>query len=194
MLINATSELSAVNTMLFTIGESPVNTLEGGSVVDAVTALQTLRNVTREFQSEGWGFNTEKNFPLTRQAFPPEYIYVPDTALECDVSDRSRSIVPRGGKLYDLENHTYEFPDDAQIECDIIWNLSFTELPETARRYITIRSARIFQDGAVGSDALHAYSERDEYMALSKFRKANTRQRDKSMLASSASINSILNR
>lgn len=194
MQLNVTTKLSAVNTMLFTIGESPINTLEGGNVVDAVTAQQVLEDVSREVQSEGWGFNTEKNYPLSRQAFAPFVIYVPDTALACDPSDTTSEVIVRGTRLYDLKNHTYEFPDTSKIECDIIWHLEFEELPETARRYITIRAARIFQDGAVGSDTIHTFTERDEFQARARFRKANSRVRDKNLLRGNQSIARILQR
>ncbi len=194
MPLTPTTKLEAVNTMLFTIGESPVNTLEGGTVVDAVTAEQTLDNVSREIQSDGWAFNTEKGFPLSRAAFAPLVFNVPENALTCDPSDKSAQIVVRAGKLYDLENHTFEFPDTTSIDCDIIWQLEFEDLPETARRYITIRAARIFQAGAVGSDTLNSFVDRDEYEARARFRKLNSRVRDKNLLNSNYSISRILAR
>ena len=40
--------------------------------------------------------------------------------------------------------------------------LPFTELPENARRYITIRAARIFQDRLLGANTLHGFQARDE--------------------------------
>ena len=195
MTLNTTPKLDAVNSMLFPIGESPVNTLEGGNVVDAVTAEQVLDRVSREVQSEGWAFNHEKCFPLLRQAFSPYVIYVPDTALSCDPSDKSSQIIVRGDRLYDLENHTYNFPDDTtKVECDIVWHLPFEDLPETAKRFITIRAARIFQAGAVGSDTLNSFSDRDEFEAKSRFRKANSRVRDKNLLTANLSVARILAR
>lgn len=194
MSLNITTKLSAVNSMLFTIGESPVNTLEGGTVVDAVTAEQVLDDVSREVQSEGWVFNLEKEYPLTRQAFAPYVFYVPDTALMCDPSDKSSKVIVRGNRLYDLENHTFEFPSTTTIDCDIIWRMDFEDLPETARRYITIRAARIFQAGAVGSETLYSFGERDEYQARARFRKANSRVRDKNLLTGNVSIARILAR
>lgn len=194
MTPTTTSKLDAVNHMLFTIGESPVNTLEGGNVVDAVTAQKVLDRVTLEVQSEGWGFNTDKEFPLHRQAFSPLVIYVPDTAIHCDPSDKTDEVVVRGNRLYDTKNHTFEFPDRASVKCDIIWAFGFDELPETARSYITIRASRIFQDGVVGSDSIHTYTERDEFQARARFRKANSRVRDKNLLRASSSIARILAR
>ena len=47
----ATTELEAINTMLSVIGESPVNTVDGSGVVDAVLARQILHEVSRHVQS-----------------------------------------------------------------------------------------------------------------------------------------------
>lgn len=194
LTLSATTKLEAVNTMLFTIGESPVNTLAGGNVVDAVTAERTLDDVSREVQSEGWAFNYEKNYPLLRAAFDPQEISVPPNALHCDPSDKQSNIVVRAGKLYDLDNHTHLFPNTPKIECDIIWLLTFEELPEAARRYITIRAARIFQDGAVGSEKLHAFTEKDEMKALWRLKRHNARVRDKNILTASAAVHRIIAR
>ena len=55
-----TTELEAVNIMLSSIGEAPVNSLSSG-LVDAELAQTTLHNVSREVQAAGWSFNTEYN-------------------------------------------------------------------------------------------------------------------------------------
>jgi hypothetical protein len=61
MSLAPTTELEAVNTMLNTIGEAPVNTLVNMTSVDASSALSILNSVNREVQSQGWFFNTEYN-------------------------------------------------------------------------------------------------------------------------------------
>ena len=48
--------------------------------------------------------------------------------------------------------------------------LDFEDLPEPARRYITIRSARIFQDRMVGSQKHNAFTLRDEMGAMAVLR------------------------
>lgn len=194
MPLMTSTKLDAVNSMLFAIGESPVNTLEGGNAVDAVMAEQVLDTVSREVQSEGWPFNSDTCFPLTRPMLEPFYIYVPETALACDPTDKHSNIVVRGDKLYDRDNHSFIFPEPTTVECDIVWLLPFDELPETAKRYITIRAARIFQAGAVGSDKLDFFTDRDEQRAQIKFRKAVTRVRDKNLLTASTAIARILAR
>ena len=64
MSLTPTTELEAVNTMLNTIGEAPVNTLVNMTSVDALAALSVLQNVNRGVQVEGWFFNSEYDYPL----------------------------------------------------------------------------------------------------------------------------------
>lgn len=60
----ATTELEAVNAMLASIGEAPITTLDGATQSDVQTALNILRDTTREVQTEGWRFNTEFGFEI----------------------------------------------------------------------------------------------------------------------------------
>jgi hypothetical protein len=60
----ATTELEAVNAMLASIGEAPLDTLDGATQSDVQTAINILRDTTREVQSEGWRFNTEFGFEI----------------------------------------------------------------------------------------------------------------------------------
>ncbi len=59
----SSTELDAVNHVLMSVGESPVNTLTTQSPEVAI-AQNTLRQVCREVQSEGWVYNTEYEFPF----------------------------------------------------------------------------------------------------------------------------------
>ena len=61
-----TSELEAVNTILSTIGEAPLNTLSGSLPVDGTIAKNVLSEVSREVQSQGWHFNTHYKVTLSR--------------------------------------------------------------------------------------------------------------------------------
>ena len=44
--------------------------------------------------------------------------------------------------------------------------LTFSDVPEVARRYITTKASRIFQERVVGSDTLSAMNRNDEQTAL----------------------------
>lgn len=64
-----TTELQAVNTMLSTIGEAPVDSLSGATSSDAALADQVLTEVVRETLVQGWYFNIDKNYWLYRDGF-----------------------------------------------------------------------------------------------------------------------------
>lgn len=179
MTTTVTSKLEAVNTMLTAIGESPVNTITSSTTTDVSIALQILDNVSREVQSVGWHFNTDTNYLLTKNA--SNQIELPANALRVDNSnkDADKDLVERGRKLWDRENHTYTITKDIRV--NITWFLEFIELPETARRYITIRAARIFQDRMLASETLHAFHQVDELQALSALKEHEGDTRDHSI-------------
>lgn len=163
-MLSPTTELEAINTMLSTIGESPVNTVEDTGNVDVVIARQILQSVSREVQARGWHFNTEKDYTITPDS--SGYLLLPTTVLKADTvsPDESTDVVVRGSKLYDRRNHTYCFTNAVKV--DMLVLLTFDALPEVARNYITIRASRIFQERVVGSDTLQAFNSQDEARAL----------------------------
>jgi hypothetical protein len=59
-----TTKLDAVNTILLSIGEAPVNTL-GSGLQEAEIAEVVLDNINREVQSIGWTFNTDLRLTLS---------------------------------------------------------------------------------------------------------------------------------
>ena len=60
--ITPTSELQAVNIMLSSIGEAPVNSITGTTTVDVSTAKNILDETSMSIQSQGWHFNTHENY------------------------------------------------------------------------------------------------------------------------------------
>lgn len=163
-----TSQLGAVNAMLTTIGEAPVNSLSSG-LLDAETAETILNEVSRDVQSTGWNFNTEFNMNLA--ADTGGNVVLPATVLRADASAKYRSskneYIQRGSRMYDKVNHTYNIGND--IAVDVVVLLAFDELPEVARRYIILKASRLFQERLVGSDTLSTMNRADEdqaYMSL----------------------------
>ena len=94
-------------------------------------------------------------------------IVLPDNYLRVDTRDTLRSskkdIVERGRKLYDRIGNSFTFTDAVTV--DVVILLDFTDIPEVARRYITIRSARIFQDRVLSSTNIHGFQLQDEQQA-----------------------------
>lgn len=179
MTTTVTTKLEATNVMLTAIGESPVNTITSSTTTDVSIAIQILDNVSREVQSVGWHFNTDTNYLLAKNT--SNQIVLPSNCLRVDNSnkDADLDLVERGRKLWDRENHTYTITKDIRV--NITWFLEFTELPETARRYITIRAARIFQDRMLASETLHAFHQVDELSALSALKEHEGDTRDHSI-------------
>lgn len=160
-----TTLLSAVNTLLAGIGEAPIQTLDGPLTHDVALALNTLEDVGRDVQTEGWFCNTESSFPLPVDA--KGEIPVPANTIRLAFpADAPQPIVIRGNRLYDLERHTFSF--ESEVTADIVLILAFEDLTETLRQYVTIKAARLFQDRAVGSPQLHGFQERDELGARAK--------------------------
>jgi len=158
-----TTKLDAVNTMLSAIGEAPVNSLSSG-LVEAEIAETILNTVNREVQSMGWHFNTEykKSYPqdTNGEIVLGSDILRADSTLEANGKD----LVQRGLKMYDRKNHTFNV--GSSVNLDVIVELTFDDLPEAAKRFVTLRATRIFQDRVVGSDTLHGFQREDEERAL----------------------------
>jgi len=189
--METTTELNAVNSMLATVGEAPINTLEDVGVVDAITAISSLKEVTREVLVEGYTFNTDENYPIIPEGFAPFEATIPPNALSVVPNDRTLTV--RGNRIYDTTTFSYTFQGTDQVECQVIWGLSFEELPEVTRQYVALRAARRFQRRAVASDTLNAITAEDERTAMWAHRKANTRIKKKNYLFDSNSVRQIHN-
>jgi hypothetical protein len=171
MSLTTTTKLQAVNTLLATIGSAPVNTISGSNSADVAMALQTLDEVSLSVQSKGWHFNTEEERVYNPDPFTNE-ITVGNSVLLCDVehpNNQDIDVVLRGTKLYDRKNMTFEFTK--AVTAKVIFGLDWDDLPQAARFYIMIRSARIFQDRTVGSEKHHTFTLRDELTALTQLRR-----------------------
>lgn len=169
MSLNRMTELEAVNTMLTTIGEQPVSSLDNlAGLQDASIARQILTNISRTVQSKGWVFNLD--LQVTYSPDTNGEIILGSNVLRIDTTSKVRKstkdIVERGGKLYDRENNTSIFTEDVVVDRVIV--LNFNDLPEAARRYIATRAARVFHDRVVGSGELHRFFTEDEQMAWSE--------------------------
>lgn len=173
------TKLEAVNTMLAAIGHLPVNTIGSGTALAASQAVQVLNEVDREVQLQGWAFNREKDVTLSKDV--NDEIVLPVNILRVDASDPRFDVVEREGKLYDLKNHTFTFTGDVKV--DVTYFIDFVDLPEDARRYMTVRAARIFVDRVMGSNARHRFTAIDEQMAKATMLRYNSETRDKTIFS-----------
>ena len=146
---NATEELPAVNQILQSCGQAPVTTLDQTNP-DVAIAYQTLLEVSREVQAEGWSFNKEYHYDMTPDT--NNEILIPNNVLQIDLTDNSanmdKDVIRRNGKLYDKANHTYTFTE--KVECDITWLFDWIDLPTPIADFITARTASIVSSRIVG--------------------------------------------
>ena len=174
------TELEAVNVILSTIGEAPLNSLSGSLPVDGTMAKNVLSEISREVQSSGWHFNTHYKSTLTRDTNNNIPVATNVVRVELDPNLESKSsydLVQRDGKLFNLAKDTDIFDKDFKDVTQVLL-LPFNEIPEQAKRYITIRSARVFHDRTLGANTLHKFSQEDEKQALSILRNAESRTGD----------------
>jgi hypothetical protein len=163
-------ELDAVNLMLMTIGEYKVNDLTNlAGRSDAAVARDILTNTSRQVQSKGWTFNTDFDVVLKPDG-STQMIELGGDDLRVDttatVRDSTKDIVERANKLYDRQNNSFLFTEN--ITVNLVKYFNFEDLPEAARRFIVIKSARIFHDRVVGSGELHRFFQEDEVQAWSE--------------------------
>lgn len=182
MAASRTLEIDAVNTILSTVGEPPVSTLDDALQSDASIAQNTLTEVSREVQTQGWHFNTVREVVLTPDGADSDRIKVADNVVRVDLERQhagSYDIVQRGSYLYDRKGQTDAF--SGNLKATVMYVLDWDELPEPARRYITIRAARIFQDRFVGSGEHHGFNTMDEFRALAILKEFESNTSDHSI-------------
>lgn len=146
-----TAQLDAVNEMLMSVGQTPVTQLEATNP-DVALAFETLTQVSREVQAEGWTFNRENHLSTFVPDSTTKKIQIPDNVLQIDLSDahdnRSKDAVRRDGYLYDRENHTFEW--DSTPEVNVVYFYDWGDLPKPIRDYVVARAAAIFSSRVVG--------------------------------------------
>jgi hypothetical protein len=82
-------------------------------------------------------------------------------------SAESRRILPRNGLLWNATDGTDTYAADNGPIVDVIWLYDFENLPEAARRVITVRAVTKFQTDQLGSEVNYKFTQDDERFALS---------------------------
>ena len=159
---NATKELPAINQILSSCGQAPVTTLDTTNP-DVAIAYDTLLQVTREVQSEGWTFN--KEYHVEFKPDDDDFILIPNNILQIKLTNNSSNTdhdgVRRDGKLYDRFNHTYKWTDNV-VECDVVWEFDWVDLPQPIQDFIVARTATFVSQRIVGDQAQYQMLQQQE--------------------------------
>lgn len=163
--------LTSINILLQTINELPIeNTDDLQYSTTAKLAEMTIIEVKKEVLSQGWNFNTDKDYIFPQNT--AGIIAVPPNVL--DITASSDDIIMRDWKLYDRANFTFVFEEP--VACTVVWDLDFNTITHPLRHYITIKAARVFQARTIGDQTAYAYTVKDEedaYMSA-KFSESRT--------------------
>ena len=138
-----------------TLTQSKVETrVETQANPDVAIALNTLREVSREVQSEGWTYNKEFDYELTPDS--NDEIIIPDNMLQVDLNisskrsgNRQFDSIIRGGKLYDRIKHSYKWTDES-VYVDILWYFEWEHIPDVVQAYIVARAATVVSSRIIG--------------------------------------------
>ena len=119
---------------------------------DVAIALNTLREVSREIQSEGWSFNKEYDYPITPDS--NNEVVIPNNILQMDLNatytqNMDRDSVNREGKLYDKTAHSFVWTDET-LYVDVIWYFDWPSIPTPIQAFIIAKSATIVSSRIIG--------------------------------------------
>jgi len=175
------TELDAVNQILSSVGQAPVTTLDLQNPEVSIV-LNTLREVNRQVQAEGWIFNTELDYVMTPDSVTNEISY-PSNVLQMDANvehhKNDYDIVRRSGKLYDRLHHTFEFTE--QLHVDLTWYFDFTDVPPPIQTYIVARAARMCATKLIGDQDINRQLAEQEILTKATALEYECNQGDYSM-------------
>ena len=119
---------------------------------DVAIALNTLREVSREVQSEGWSFNKEYDYPITPDS--SKEVPIANNILQIDLNqsytqNMGRDSIDREGKLYDKTAHSFIWTDTT-LYVDVIWYFDWPSIPTVIQAFIVAKAAAIVSSRIIG--------------------------------------------
>ena len=175
------TELSAVNSILGAIGQSPITTLNFANP-EISFIYNILSEVTKDLLNEGWHFNTEEHIKVSPDV--NGNLTIPNNYLRYDLNDgqadRQMDLVKRDGKLYDKVNHTDVFDHD--MELDVVYHVAFEDVPSVYQRYIIARASTKAATQLVTNPQLVKLLQQQEALARASLMEYECNQGDHSFL------------
>ena len=160
---NATQELPAINQILSSCGQAPVTTLDQTNP-DVAIAYDTLLQVSREVQAEGWTFNKEYHYEFTHNT--DDEIEIPNNVLQIKLTENVANMdfdgIRRSGKLYDRQHHTYKWTDVTPVQCDVVWEFDWVDLPQPIQDFITARASVLTSQRIIGDPEQYTMLQQQE--------------------------------
>ena len=153
---------------------------------DVAIALNTLREVSREVQAEGWSYNTEFDYKITPDS--NDEIKIPDNVLQMDLNQGypeniEKDAVFRGGKLYDKKAHSYKWTAET-VYVDILWYFDWENIPAPIQAYIVARAAAVVSSRIIGDGQQYQILQQKEIVTRSQALEYECNQGDYSFFGS----------
>lgn len=139
-LFDLDTELSAVNSILGSIGQAPITDLEFANP-EVAFVYRIFQDTVIDVVSEGWSFNSFRDV----ETLPDDegYILIPQNFLRVDASnnsyDRNSDYIVLGGRLYDKYNQTDVFTESVYLS--FILGSEWSDIPTVFKRYIIARAS-----------------------------------------------------
>lgn len=204
------TELEAVNQMLRSINEQPVQSLASGQI-DAEQAEAILTETSRTIQAEGWHANTRRSVSVTKNSDNQFAVGVnvlkvdtvnPDSPRRTGSPNPSsfynaglrRSQDDTKWLLYDVDNDSETWADPDTLTVDIVEFLPFEHLPVALQAYIYRSAGHAFQKSAVGSQVLFEFTREDVERAEARAVQTDMENEDRNMLRDSRASREIVYR
>ena len=187
--ISTDTELSAVNSILGSIGQAPITSLTHNppdpdplANPEISFVKNILDEVNKDVQSTGWAFNTETK--VLKSPDSSGHFVIPSNAIMYDISDgqidRRTDVVKRDGKLFDKVNQTDVFTSDYYIDSIVL--LPFTDVPPPIQRYIIARASMKAATQLVSNADLVKLLRVEEQQARANAMNYETEQGDNSFM------------
>jgi hypothetical protein len=206
------TKLQAVNDMLWTIGERPVQSLESG-LGDAERAEAILDRVSRQIQLKGWHCNRLRSYTLSKNA--SDQFALPVNTLKVDtvnprygrqtatpsLSSHINAVMKRSEDdtkwlMFDVDNNTELWTDNDPdtLTVDLVLLLEFENLTPALQHYIWTRAAMRFQRGAMTSDVIDKMTKEEVLDAMTQAVQEDTENEDINIIRDNPHVQSIVGR
>lgn len=156
-----TTKLNAVNTLLQSISQAPVDTVDPTISPDVAAAVQTLDELDRRIQTKGWHWNREDDWELAPNEegeipLPSNYLWI-GNAYWTEGGSKAR-VTERARKLYNRETRSFTF--DGSVSLDMVLKLDWEDMPEYARQAILVAAEEVFQVRLQGTSIIERVAEK----------------------------------
>ena len=175
-----------------TLTQSSVTSrVENQTNPDVAIALNTLREVSREVQSEGWSFNKELDYPITPDS--NNEVNIANNVLQMDLNrtytqNIDRDSINRGGQLYDKKKHSNKWTDET-LYVDITWYFDWANIPDPIQAFIVARAASVVSSRIIGDGNQYQMLQQKEAFARAMAMEYECNQEDLSFFGAPKSGN-----